>query len=122
MRKGEYADVPPGVLLAIRRRQKLSQVELAALAGSSIFKAKQGYLYARRVQAWEKGESRIPLANWDLLQVRLHLLREGLATLEELCTIPLVRLVQRSTSNKDMTVGPVDVQSYVTFGKEFSGQ
>ena len=99
-RKGEYANVTPEAVLALRRRHGLTQVELAALAGSSIFNGKRG-LYARRVQAWEAGPStgrsnRIPLANWEMLQVRLLLLERGIATLDELCSLPLVDLVQNS--------------------------
>lgn len=95
MRKGEYADVPPGGLVAIRRKHGLSQVQLAVLASSSIFqKPDSKTLYARRVQAWELGESRVPLANWELLQVKLHLLDRKLATFEELAERPLAEIVQ----------------------------
>lgn len=100
MRNGEYADVTPGSLQALRLKHGLSQVELAALAGSSVFKHKRGPLQARRVQAWEAGDSRIPLPTWELLQLRLFMLGRGLSTFEELTTRPLVDIVQSNLRNQ----------------------
>lgn len=102
-RGGEYADIPPGALLAIRRKHSLSQAQLAMLAGSSVFKTRRGVLQARRVQAWESGEHRMPFHNWELLKVRLFLLERGMATFEELATLSLVDLVQRNIDVTKMT-------------------
>lgn len=101
MRKGEYADIPPGALLAIRRKHDLTQAQLAMLAGSSVFMTKRGKLQARRVQAWESGEHRMPFHNWELLKVRLFMAERKLATFEELVTLPLADLVQRSIEEKN---------------------
>lgn len=97
MRHGEFANVEPAQIVAARKHHGLTQTQFALLAGSAIYKGKGG-LQARRLQAWEAGHSRVPMANWELLQVRLHLLERKLATFEELAYQPLVELVQRSVS------------------------
>lgn len=99
MRHGEFANVEPAQVVAARKHHGLTQTQFALLASSAIYKGKGG-LQARRLQAWEAGHCRVPLANWELLQVRLHLLERKLATFEELAYQPLVELVQR---NIDLT-------------------
>ena len=91
MRSGQYAPVTGAELREVRQRHHLSQVQLAVLACSSI-DVRGSQLTARRVQAWEAGKNRMPLAAWEVLSLKLKLMEHG-ATYLELVNNPAADIV-----------------------------
>ena len=87
MRPGEYAPVSGSELRKLRKQHNLTQAQLAVLARSRVHIGNHGQFIARRIQEWEAGRNRIPLASCELLQLKLKLMEHG-ATFEELAESP----------------------------------
>lgn len=95
-RGGVYAPVSPEELRALRTKHGLTQAQVGLLARTSVFKGEKKSFQSRRVQAWEAGENRMPLASWELLQVKLSMLQQGGWSFEELVNEPLINLIKIS--------------------------
>lgn len=93
MRNGQFAPIGPEQFLQLRHNHGLSQLQAAALARSGIYKDKRGRLNARRIQDWENGKCRIPLANFEVFSAKLKFLQAGLS-FEDVADKPLVSLLE----------------------------
>ena len=83
MKTGEYASITPTAFRELREKHGLTQVQIAVLGRSSFYKNRKGDIQARRVQAWEAGRNRIPLASWELIRLKLLMMEHGMATYED---------------------------------------
>ena len=99
MRNGQFAPIKPEQFLHLRLTHGLSQLQAAALARSGIYKDKRGRLNARRIQDWENGKCRIPLANFEVFSAKLKYLQAGMS-FEDVADKSLVALLE---SNIDLS-------------------
>ena len=79
----------------------LARASVTEGVGTARARAGEGRRFTQcdTVQRWRSGDRRIPLVSWELLQTKGLLLKLGLATLDELLSIPLPNLIERLYAN-----------------------
>lgn len=100
-RGGVYAPVSPEELKVLRAKHGLTQAQVGLLARTSVFKGEKKSFQSRRVQAWEAGENRMPLASWELLVAKLYLMERGV-TFEDLVNRPIIDFIKKADSGKPL--------------------
>lgn len=85
------------VLLPDGRTLRLGNVDLAHLTHTSTHQQPNKTVNARAVSRWLNGKIPMPLSTYELLCIKLHYLRHGWVTLEELCSGRLLHELTPST-------------------------